>query len=96
MKLADPGRKLASVPLDVPQVIRFKSIYSMCGTVAPIAKICDLAQEYGAITFLDEVHAVGLYGPHGAGITEDLDLKEHAIGNPEAPCLNVLTLSAVP
>ena len=42
----------------------------MCGSIAPIGQICDLAKKYGAITFLDEVHAVGMYGPTGAGVAE--------------------------
>ena len=79
--LADLENKLMSAPPGVPKLICFESIYSMCGTVAPIREICDLAQKYGALTFLDEVHAVGLYGPHGAGLAEHLDFEAHASGN---------------
>jgi 5-aminolevulinate synthase len=80
--VADLEAKLASIPPECPKIIAFESVYSMCGSIGPIEEICDLADKYGALTFLDEVHAVGMYGPHGAGVAEHLDYEAHLQGRP--------------
>lgn len=68
--VADLEAKLKNLPRVTPKIIAFESVYSMDGHIAPISAICDLAKKYNALTYLDEVHAVGLYGPRGGGVAE--------------------------
>ena len=67
---ADLRRKLAALDPERPKLIAFESVYSMDGDIAPIEEFCDIADEFGAMTYCDEVHAVGLYGPRGGGVSE--------------------------
>ena len=66
----DLDRRLAEQPADRPKVVAFESVYSMDGDIAPIDEICDVCEKHNALSYLDEVHAVGMYGPRGGGIAE--------------------------
>ena len=72
----DLERQLSQFPLDRPKLVAFESVYSMDGDIAPIEEFCDVCDKYGAMTFIDEVHAVGLYGERGAGVCEKLGLSD--------------------
>lgn len=74
--LADLEAKLKAIPIDAPKLIAFESVYSMDADIAPIEQICDLADNYQALTYIDEVHAVGMYGEHGGGVCEQRGLMD--------------------
>ena len=66
----DLERKLSDLDPHAPKLVAFESVYSMDGDIAPIAELCDVADAHNAMTYLDEVHGVGLYGPNGGGIAD--------------------------
>lgn len=68
--IEDLELKLQSIDKNLPKLVIFESVYSMSGSIAPIGDICKIAKKYGAMTFIDEVHAVGMYGNTGAGVAE--------------------------
>ncbi len=74
--MLDLKKRLQDVPSDRPKIIACVSVYSMDGHIAPLADICELAQQNNALIFLDEVHAVGIYGPKGNGVAAQLGLQD--------------------
>ncbi len=72
----DLDRKLAAIDPSRPRIVAFESVYSMDGDICPMREIVEVAEKHGAMTYLDEVHAVGLYGPRGGGVSEQEGLMD--------------------
>jgi len=88
----DLEQKLKAIPPDHPKIVAFESVYSMDGDIAPIEAILDVAEKYGAMTYIDEVHAVGMYGARGGGVSEELGLADRITlieGTPHCAILSV-------
>lgn len=74
--IEDLENKLKKIPLERNKIIIFESVYSMSGSISPIHDVVKLAKKYNALTFIDEVHAIGLYGKRGGGVAEMLGLMD--------------------
>src|SRR3546814_13788743 len=77
----DLDRRLAEIPADRAKLVAFERVYSVDGDIAPIGKLCDVAERHGALTSLERAHPVGPYGPSGAGVAE-LDGVAHRLARP--------------
>jgi 5-aminolevulinate synthase len=96
----DLEAKLKEVPLSVPKIVAFETVHSMTGDVSDVGLMCDIAHKYGAITFVDEVHAVGLYGERGAGIAQrdgcmdKIDIVSGTLGKAYGNCGGYIAASS--